>query len=218
VAKDSLTSGCRIIVRAFASSRVWPLRQQPSISCKCVNLAWRLANDFARRNFRTDTAAAQSNVQTAARYLLTADLLSFTPASFQGFVERLQRSPDTGNCIEENRVIVASCPVCRLLNQAAIFIIFRRTEAKRIGIRLLTTRGAVEEKAPQRKSLQSLIFTQSGRRDSNPRPPEPHGVDLSGESRQRVATTRCSGHRCCESDPEDRPGIAPESQRNSQQN
>src|SRR5439155_4342731 len=76
--------------------------------------------------------------------------------------------------------------------------------------------GRDKEKAPQRKSLQSLIFTQSGRRDLNPRPPEPHGVDLSGESRQRVATTRCSGHRCCESDPEDRPGIVAESQRNSQ--
>src|SRR4029077_18790841 len=58
---------------------------------------------------------------------------------------------------------------------------------------------------------------ESGRRDLNPRPPEPHGVDSSGESRQNVATTRCSGHRCCESDPEDRPGIAAESQQNSQQ-
>src|SRR5205809_1684010 len=74
---------------------------------------------------------------------------------------------------------------------------------------------AVFSETPQRKPLQSLIFTQSGRRDLNPRPPEPHGVVLSGESRQRVATTRCSGHRCCESDPEDRPGIVAESQRNS---
>ena len=32
------------------------------------------------------------------------------------------------------------------------------------------------EKAPQRKSLQSLIFTQSGRRDLNPRSPEPHAT------------------------------------------
>ena len=58
--------------------------------------------------------------------------------------------------------------------------------------------------------------TQSGRRDLNPRPPEPHAHDSSGESRQRVATTRCSGHRCCDSNPEDRPGIAAESQRSSQ--
>src|SRR5438552_3174820 len=50
----------------------------------------------------------------------------------------------------------------------------------------------------------------------NPRPPEPHANGYSTESPQRVATTRCSGHRCCDSDPEDRPGIAAESQRNSQ--
>src|SRR5207247_1774856 len=42
----------------------------------------------------------------------------------------------------------------------------------------LTTRGAGAEKAPQRKSLQGLIFTQSGRRDLNPRPPEPHSGAL----------------------------------------
>src|SRR5213080_3894710 len=40
--------------------------------------------------------------------------------------------------------------------------------------------GQCEEKAPQRKSLQSLIFTQSGRRDLNPRPPEPHSGALPG--------------------------------------
>src|SRR6266571_4744810 len=34
--------------------------------------------------------------------------------------------------------------------------------------------GRNKEKALQPKSLQSLIFTQSGRRDLNPRPPEPH--------------------------------------------
>src|SRR2546427_6454144 len=50
----------------------------------------------------------------------------------------------------------------------------------------------------------------------NPRPPEPHAHDSSGESRQRVATTRCSGHRCCESETEDRPGIVAESQQDSQ--
>src|SRR5438034_2954729 len=38
--------------------------------------------------------------------------------------------------------------------------------------------GQDEEKAPQRKSLQGLIFTQSGRRDLNPRPPEPHSGAL----------------------------------------
>src|SRR6266704_1060623 len=31
-----------------------------------------------------------------------------------------------------------------------------------------------EEKAPQPKWLQGLLLTQSGRRDLNPRPPEPH--------------------------------------------
>ena len=36
----------------------------------------------------------------------------------------------------------------------------------------LTTRGAVAEKAPQRKSLQGLIFTQSGRRDLNSTAPK----------------------------------------------
>jgi hypothetical protein len=40
----------------------------------------------------------------------------------------------------------------------------------------LTTRGDGEEKAPQQKSLQGLLFTQSGRRDLNPRPPEPHAT------------------------------------------
>src|SRR5207245_379478 len=38
--------------------------------------------------------------------------------------------------------------------------------------------GRDEEKAPQPKWLQSLIFTQSGRRDLNPRPPEPHSGAL----------------------------------------
>src|SRR5438128_857963 len=42
----------------------------------------------------------------------------------------------------------------------------------------LTIRGAGEEKAPQPKWLQGLIFTQSGRRDLNPRPPEPHSGAL----------------------------------------
>jgi hypothetical protein len=38
----------------------------------------------------------------------------------------------------------------------------------------LAARGAAKnnENALQHKSLQSLIFTQSGRRDLNPRPPE----------------------------------------------
>src|SRR5713226_5961648 len=60
------------------------------------------------------------------------------------------------------------------------------------------------------------LCNESGRRDLNPRPPEPHAVRYSWELRQRVATTRCSGHRCCDSDPEDRPEIVAESQRNSQ--
>src|SRR5207249_7831479 len=38
--------------------------------------------------------------------------------------------------------------------------------------------GRSKEKALQQKSLQSLIFTQSGRRDLNPRPPEPHSGAL----------------------------------------
>src|SRR6266699_4493149 len=54
----------------------------------------------------------------------------------------------------------------------------------------LTTRGATEEKAPQRKSLQSLIFTQSGRRDLNPRPPEPHSGALPGCATSRSFTSR----------------------------
>src|SRR5258707_7120284 len=43
----------------------------------------------------------------------------------------------------------------------------------------------------------------SGRRDLKPRPPEPPGLDLSGEARPRVATTRWSWHRGCESEPGD---------------
>src|SRR5256885_4312076 len=46
--------------------------------------------------------------------------------------------------------------------------------------------GRDKEKALQRKSLQSLICTQSGRRDLNPRPPEPHSGALPG-----CATSRC---------------------------
>src|SRR5207253_5289128 len=46
--------------------------------------------------------------------------------------------------------------------------------------------GRDKEKALQQKSLQSLIFTQSGRRDLNPRPPEPHSGALPG-----CATSRC---------------------------
>src|SRR6266550_8881377 len=57
----------------------------------------------------------------------------------------------------------------------------------------LTTRGAVEEEAPQRKSLQGLIFTQSGRRDLNPRPPEPHSGALPGCATSRLLRVRkCS--------------------------
>src|SRR2546429_7844602 len=40
--------------------------------------------------------------------------------------------------------------------------------------------GQDEEKAPQRKSLQGLLFTQSGRRDLKPRTPEPHSGALPG--------------------------------------
>src|SRR5204862_1182107 len=50
----------------------------------------------------------------------------------------------------------------------------------------------------------------------NPRPPEPHAPDEGTESRHPVVLMRCSGHRCYNSDPEDRPGIAAESQQNSQ--
>jgi hypothetical protein len=39
---------------------------------------------------------------------------------------------------------------------------------------------AYQEKAPQPKSLQGLIFTQSGRRDLNPRPHEPHATSWGG--------------------------------------
>src|SRR6185295_5815463 len=46
--------------------------------------------------------------------------------------------------------------------------------------------GRDKEKALQQKSLQSLIFTQSGRRDLNPRPPEPHSGALPD-----CATSRC---------------------------
>ena len=44
-----------------------------------------------------------------------------------------------------------------------------------------------QEKAPQPKSLQGLLLTQSGRRDLNSRPPEPPcGLSLGG------VTTSCS--------------------------
>src|SRR5438309_8391830 len=47
--------------------------------------------------------------------------------------------------------------------------------------------GRDKEKALQQKSLQSLIFTQSGRRDLNPRPPEPHSGALPGCATSRTA-------------------------------
>ena len=49
-----------------------------------------------------------------------------------------------------------------------------------------TTRGAAEEKAPQGVSLQGSLFTQSGRRDLNPRPPEPHSGALPGCATSRL--------------------------------
>src|SRR2546422_6307638 len=48
--------------------------------------------------------------------------------------------------------------------------------------------GQYEEKAPQQKSLQGLIFTQSGRRDLNPRPPEPHSGALPDCATSRYPT------------------------------
>jgi hypothetical protein len=65
--------------------------------------------------------------------------------------------------------------------------------------------GRDKEKALQQKSLQSLIFTQSGRRDLNPRPPEPHadqgnhlkrqlvGFSMASERRRRVPLAEMSG-------------------------
>src|SRR5437016_6845448 len=50
--------------------------------------------------------------------------------------------------------------------------------------------GQDEEKALQQKSLQSLIFTQSGRRDLNPRPPEPHSGALPGCATSRSVISR----------------------------
>ena len=63
-------------------------------------------------------------------------------------------------------------------------------------------------------SCNSLLLNRDGRISA--RPPEPHANSYSGELRQRVATRRCSGHRCCDSDPEGQPGIVADSQRNSQ--
>lgn len=91
MAKDSLTSGHRINISAFASSWVGPLRRQSSFSRKCINLAWRPANDFSRRNLRTDTAADRSNVETAASYLLSADLTVAT-ASLESLIECFESS------------------------------------------------------------------------------------------------------------------------------
>src|SRR6266550_1638581 len=55
----------------------------------------------------------------------------------------------------------------------------------------LTTRGAGEEKAPQRKSLQGLIFTQSGRRDLT-RPARSAGDRRSRSSGARPRSGRSS--------------------------
>ena len=71
-------------------------------------------------------------------------------------------------------------------------------------------------KSPTTELVVGLILCQSGRRDLNPRPPEPHTLGYSGQLRQRVVTTRCSGHRQRKSKPEDQPSVVRNSQRNSQ--
>src|SRR5260370_18646833 len=65
--------------------------------------------------------------------------------------------------------------------------------------------------------LATAPFDQSGRRDLNPRPPEPHAVLEGTELRHRLAITRGPGRRCRNSGPEDRPGVVRNSQQNSQQ-
>ena len=50
--------------------------------------------------------------------------------------------------------------------------------------------------APQRRSLQGLTLLKSGRRDLNPRPPEPHALEHGGEVRQSLVIPRCSGRAC----------------------
>src|SRR5438105_12514923 len=55
--------------------------------------------------------------------------------------------------------------------------------------------GRDKGKALQQKSLQSLIFTQSGRRDLNPRPPEPHAGQGNHLKRQLVGFSMASERR-----------------------
>ncbi len=58
-------------------------------------------------------------------------------------------------------------------------------------VRTNSQHGRNKEKALQQKSLQSLIFTQSGRRDLNPRPPEPHSGALPDCATSRRLSIDC---------------------------
>src|SRR2546425_5337384 len=53
-------------------------------------------------------------------------------------------------------------------------------------------------------------------RDLNARPPEPHASRWRVELRHQVALTRCSGHRCRDTSPEDQPSVVRNSQHYSQ--
>ncbi len=58
------------------------------------------------------------------------------------------------------------------------------------------TRMLDSEKAAACKSRHGLRLTESGRPDSNRRPPEPHSDQGEGEQRQNVGFSRESGRRC----------------------
>ncbi len=70
--------------------------------------------------------------------------------------------------------------------------------------------------APPHKSQQDFNLEQSGRPDSNRRPPEPHSEQELGQIRQHVAFTRCSGHRCRIWKPHGEQAVVRNSQQNSQ--
>ncbi len=72
----------------------------------------------------------------------------------------------------------------------------------------------VAQKCKQPTSSRPL--RKSGRRDLNPRPPEPHSGQEPGQIRQIVALTRCSGHRCRILEPPSGHEVVRNSQQNSQ--
>ncbi len=74
-----------------------------------------------------------------------------------------------------------------------------------------------DDEAPKPSPFCPTVCKYSGRRDLNPGPSGPKTDSRRHELQHKVASTRCSGHRCRDTEERKRQGIARNSQRNSQQ-